>query len=71
MNSEESKKPLVHLKQASDPIQSNLQLESYCRQSGADDTMVLETAKEWYKNRIGGSEFKRFHWWEAVRHQHT
>jgi hypothetical protein len=31
--------------------------------------MVLETAKEWYKNRTGGSEFKRFHWWEVVRHQ--
>jgi hypothetical protein len=31
--------------------------------------MVLETTKEWYKNRTGDSEFKRFHWWEAVRYQ--
>jgi hypothetical protein len=31
--------------------------------------MVLETAKERYKNMAGGSEFKHFHWWEAVRHQ--
>jgi hypothetical protein len=31
--------------------------------------MVLETVKERYKNRTGGSEFKRFHWWEAMRHQ--
>jgi hypothetical protein len=30
---------------------------------------VLETAKERYKNRTGGFKFKRFHWWEAVRHQ--
>jgi hypothetical protein len=30
--------------------------------------MVLETAKQQYKNRTG-SEFKRLHWWEAVRHQ--
>jgi ribosomal protein L32E len=30
--------------------------------------MVLETAKQRYKNRTG-SEFKRLHWWEAVRHQ--
>jgi hypothetical protein len=32
--------------------------------------MVLETAKERYKNRTGGFGFKDFHWWEAVRHQH-
>jgi ribosomal protein L32E len=31
--------------------------------------MVLEVVKERYKNKTGGSEFKRFHWWEAVRHQ--
>jgi hypothetical protein len=31
--------------------------------------MVFETVKQRYKNRTGGSEFKRFHWWEAVRHQ--
>jgi hypothetical protein len=30
--------------------------------------MILETAKERYKNRAG-AKFKRFHWWEAVRHQ--
>jgi hypothetical protein len=30
--------------------------------------MVLETAKQWYKNRTG-SEFKHLHRWEAVRHQ--
>jgi hypothetical protein len=30
--------------------------------------MVLEVVKERYKNKTGGSEFKRFHWWEAVRH---
>jgi hypothetical protein len=38
------------------------------RQSGANDVMVLETAKQWYKNWIR-SEFKRLHWWEVVRHQ--
>jgi hypothetical protein len=31
--------------------------------------MILETTKERYKNSTRGSEFKRFHWWEAVRHQ--
>jgi hypothetical protein len=31
--------------------------------------MVLETTKERYKNKTGVSEFKRFHWWEAMRHQ--
>jgi hypothetical protein len=31
--------------------------------------MVFETAKERYKNSAGDSEFKCFHWWEAVRHQ--
>jgi hypothetical protein len=30
--------------------------------------MVLKTAKERYKNQTS-AEFKRFHWWEAVRHQ--
>jgi hypothetical protein len=39
------------------------------RQSGADDVMVLKTVKERYKNMIGGSKFKRFHWWEAARRQ--
>jgi hypothetical protein len=43
--------------------------ESSCRQNGADDAMVVETANERYKNRTGGFEFKCFHWWEAVRHQ--
>jgi hypothetical protein len=42
--------------------------ESSFRQSGANDVMVLETAKQQYKNWTG-SEFKRLHWWEAVRHQ--
>jgi hypothetical protein len=42
--------------------------ESSNRQSGADDGMVLEIAKQRYKNRTG-TEFKRFHWWEAVRYQ--
>jgi hypothetical protein len=42
--------------------------ESSFRQSGADDAMVLETVKQRYKNRTG-SEFKRLHWWEVVRHQ--
>jgi ribosomal protein L32E len=37
-------------------------------QSGADDVMILETVKERYKNRTS-TEFKRFHWWVAVRHQ--
>jgi hypothetical protein len=31
--------------------------------------MVLETTKERYKTRTGDSEFKCFHWWEAVKHQ--
>jgi hypothetical protein len=43
--------------------------ECSCRQSRVDDAMVLDIAKERYKNQIGGSGFKRFHWWEAVRHQ--
>jgi hypothetical protein len=30
--------------------------------------MILETANEQYKNQTG-AEFKRFYWWEAVRHQ--
>jgi hypothetical protein len=30
--------------------------------------MVLEIAKQRYKNQTS-SEFKRFHWWEAVRYQ--
>jgi hypothetical protein len=42
--------------------------ESSSRQSGADDAMVLETAKQRYKNHTG-SEFKRLYWWEAVRYQ--
>jgi hypothetical protein len=42
--------------------------ESSSRQKGADDAMVLETVKQRYKNQTG-SEFKRLHWWEAVRHQ--
>jgi hypothetical protein len=45
--------------------------ESSYRQSGADDDMVLETVKQWYKNRAG-AEFKRLKWrarWEALRHQ--
>jgi hypothetical protein len=42
--------------------------ESSHRQSGADDTMVLKTANERYKNQTN-AEFKCFHWWEAVRHQ--
>jgi hypothetical protein len=33
--------------------------ESSCKQSGADDAMALKVAKEQYKNRTGGSEFKR------------
>jgi hypothetical protein len=42
--------------------------ESSSRQSGADDAMVLEAAKQRYKNQTG-VEFKLHHWWEAVRHQ--
>jgi hypothetical protein len=42
--------------------------ESLNRQSGADDGMVLEIAKQRYKNQAG-TEFKRFHWWEGVRYQ--
>jgi hypothetical protein len=30
--------------------------------------MVLETTKQRHKNRTG-SEFKRLHWWEAMRYQ--
>jgi hypothetical protein len=30
--------------------------------------MILEIAKERYKNQTG-AEFKRFHWWKADRHQ--
>jgi hypothetical protein len=31
--------------------------------------MVLETAKQRYKNRAVGSKFKWLHRWEVVRHQ--
>jgi hypothetical protein len=36
--------------------------ESSSRQSIANDTIVLETVKQWYKNRTS-FEFKRLHWW--------
>jgi hypothetical protein len=42
--------------------------ESLNRQSGADDDMILEIAKQQFKNRIGAG-FMRFHWWEVVRYQ--
>jgi hypothetical protein len=42
--------------------------ESSNRQSRADDGMVLEIAKQQYKNQTG-AEFKRFYWWEAVSYQ--
>jgi hypothetical protein len=42
--------------------------EASSRISSADDAMVLETAKQRYKNRTG-SKFKRLHWWEAVRYR--
>jgi hypothetical protein len=42
--------------------------ESSSRQRGADNAMVLETAKQRYKNQTS-FEFKNLHWWEAVRHQ--
>jgi hypothetical protein len=35
--------------------------ESSCRQSGANDNMVLDVAKEWHKNKTRGSELKCFH----------
>jgi hypothetical protein len=31
--------------------------------------MILETAKQQYKNQTAGYEFKHLHWWEVVRHQ--
>jgi hypothetical protein len=40
--------------------------ESSNRQSGVDDGMVLEIAKQRYKNRTG-AEFKHFHLWECIR----
>jgi ribosomal protein L32E len=30
--------------------------------------MILNIAKQRYKNQTG-AEFKRFHWWKAVRYQ--
>jgi hypothetical protein len=42
--------------------------ESSNRQSRADDGMVLEMAKQRYKNRTS-AEFMHFHWWEGVRYQ--
>jgi hypothetical protein len=42
--------------------------ESSSKQSGADNVMILEIVKQWYKNQTG-SKFKHLHWWEAVRHQ--
>jgi hypothetical protein len=43
--------------------------ESLNMQNGVDGGMVLEIAKQRYKNRTD-AEFKRFHWWEATRYQH-
>jgi hypothetical protein len=45
-----------------------LQQESSSKQSGTDDAIVIEIAKQRYKNQTG-SEFKHLHWWEAERHQ--
>jgi hypothetical protein len=42
--------------------------ESSNRQSGADDDMVLEIAKQRYKNQTG-AEFKHFYWWKGVGYQ--
>jgi hypothetical protein len=42
--------------------------ESSYRQSRVDDGMVLEIAKQRYKNWTS-AELKRFHWWEVVRYQ--
>jgi hypothetical protein len=42
--------------------------ESSNRQSETGNDMILEIAKQQYKNQTG-AEFKRFHWWEAVRYQ--
>jgi hypothetical protein len=33
-----------------------------------DDGMVLEIAKQRYRNQTG-AEFKHFHWWKTVRYQ--
>jgi hypothetical protein len=38
------------------------------RQSETGNDMILEIAKQQYKNQTG-AEFKHFHWWEAVRYQ--
>jgi hypothetical protein len=43
--------------------------ESSCRKSGVDDAMVLVTTKKQYKSNTGGTKFKHFHWWDAVKHQ--
>jgi hypothetical protein len=37
-------------------------------QSETADAIVLETINKWYKNQTS-DELKRFHWWEAIRHQ--
>jgi hypothetical protein len=42
--------------------------ETFSRQSGADDVIVLKIIKQRYKNQTG-FKFKRLRWWEAVRHQ--
>jgi hypothetical protein len=42
--------------------------ESSNRQNGADDGIILEIAKQRYKNQTG-AEFKHFHWLEGVRYQ--
>jgi hypothetical protein len=42
--------------------------ESSNRQNRTDNGMVLEIVKRRYKNWTG-AEFKRFHWWEAVKYQ--
>jgi hypothetical protein len=58
---------VAYNKQVSLFIQIYIQ-ESSNRQSGADDGMILEIAKQRYKYRTG-AKFKRFHWWEGVRYQ--
>jgi len=44
--------------------------EEMLRQSGADDTMVMDAAMSRYENdeRVK-TPFRRHHWWRAVRHE--
>lgn len=51
------------------PLQWHLQLLIYDRSSKADNTMLLEAAKDRFRNKPGETDFKLEHMWHALHHQ--